>query len=580
MHTLAQGVYRLLLLLAPPGFRRECGEETRALFARSISRANGGELMRRMVRGWWGLLHVAALEWEEVFFGVPNRKRQWERGGVAMSISKMTTLKQAFRSVVRSPAISLGVVALLGLGIGATVTVLSVVDGVLIRSLPYPDADRILLIDEGAHSWPDYIDWRENVGAFESLAAGSGYSVTLAGEVLRDIPAARVSAGFFDLLGARTALGRLPTGEELEGEAQVAILSHAAWERRWGADPQIVGRTLVLNESPVEVIGVLAESFVSPEEMAGAADVFLAIDGQSNLTRGDRSYTVIGRLAPAATLEQAQAELLARAQVISAMEPERYLQADGSLRRTFPPITLQEATSGDARAPLIILLVGAGLLMLVAIGNAASLLLARGEARQGELAVRRALGGGPSINHQLLTEALILSLAGGLVGLVSAMAGLELIQAFEPGDLPRVEALSIDLRVTWMAAGLALIAGLIAGVIPAIRSGRAVPALTLRQAESGSRGRHSGAAGRWLVIAEATLASLLLVGSLTVVQGLRGLLSSDPGLDPNDTWTVGINMGPQLSEEESGETARQIQARLAQLPGVTAIGAGARIPFR
>ncbi len=578
MSTVAALVYRILLLLSPPGFRRECGGAAQALFERSLIGRSGRELMRRVLRGWWGLMQVTAAEWEEQFFGVPNAKRQW-RGGVAMSISKMTTLRQAVRSVVRSPALSLGVIGLLGLGVGATVTVLSVVDGVLIRSLPYPESDRILLVDEGAHSWPDFIDWRETVPAFQVMAAGSGYSVILAGDVLQDIPVARVSGGFFELFDLEARVGRLPTDEELESDVPVGVLSHPAWERRWGADPDIVGRTVTLNGQPVEVIGVLSADFVPPQAITGTPDIILPIDQDGNLTRHDRSYTVLGRLAEGATIAQARAGLRSRAEAFATIEPDLYLDSDGALRRTFPPVTLQEATSGDARPPLLILLTGAGLLLLVAIGNAASLLLARGEARQGELAVRRALGGGPSIRHQLLTEATLLSLAGGALGLLAAMAGVRLVQAFEPGDLPRVEALAIDLRVTAMATALALLAGLLVGVIPAVRSGRSSPATTLRRAEAGARGRHAGTAGRWLVVAEATLASLLLVGSLTVVEGLRGLLSSDPGFDPANVWTVSINMG-QLSDEESSTTGEQIRATLSDMPGVNAAGAGRTVPFQ
>ena len=576
MTTLAGWVYRALLWLTPPDFRREHGQEAAALFRRSLAEGRARRVAwraLRVVRGWWGVVQVAAAEWADVLRGSRTRDGGW---GVVRSTSLAAA--QAVRSIKRAPAISLGVVALLGLGIGATTTVLSVVDGVLVRPLPYPEADRLLMVDQGAHSWPDFLDWREHVAALEPLVAGSGFSLTLAADVLQDIEGARVSAGFFGLFGATAAIGRLPTDAELEAKAPVAVVSYAAWERRWGSDPGLVGRTLTLNGSPIEVVGVLAADFVPPRPVTGSADVFLALDESMELALHDRSWTVVGRLRPGASIDQARVELRERAEAGALTVPEVYLDQRGELARTFPPVSLQEAIAGDARAPLIVLLVGASLLMLVAVGNATSLMLARAAARRGELAIRRTLGAGRALAGQLLLESLMLSLAGAAVGLGVAVGGLELIQAFDPGDIPRVDAIRIDIRVAGLAALLALVAGLGAGLVPAIRSGQVAPASMLRRA--GGRGRMAGSAGRGLVVAEAALASLLLVGSMTVVHGLRDLLQSDPGFSPESRWTASINVGRDASEADRAATAERIRDRLATLPGVRAVGAGVTVPFQ
>ncbi len=561
-------------MLAPAGFRRDDGGESAALFRRSLEELGAKGRSRRIWRGLGGAVEVVGAEWLDMLRPMRTRRRE-----VGMRGSWKAAAHQAARAVTRSPGVGLGVVALLGLGIGATLTVLSVVEGVLLRPLPYPDADRLLLVEQGAHSWPDYLDWRDNVPVLDRVVAGSGFSLTLAADVLQEVEGARVSAGFFELFGARTALGRLPTDTELERRAPVAVLSYAAWERRWGSDPDIVGRTLTLNGVATEVVGVLSDDFIAPRPMTGAADVFLALDPDMSLGVGDRSWTVVARLRGGGTLDEARAALLERAEGRAVVEPRIYLDEAGNLRRTFPPVPLREAIAGDARTPLMILLAGAVLLLLVAVCNAAALLVARSAARRGEIAIRRALGAGSALNVQLVLEAVLLSFAGGLVGVVVALGGLESIQALDPGDVPRVETLTIDGRVALWAGALALLAGVMAGWVPALRSSRVGPAQMLRRSDSGTRGRTTGVAGRGLVVVEAALASLLLAGSMTVVHGLRGLLETDPGFDPSDAWTVSINVGREAAEADRVLAARQIRERLTRLAGAQAVGAGVTLPY-
>ncbi|MGD2067502.1 MAG: ADOP family duplicated permease [Gemmatimonadota bacterium] len=580
---LAVGVYRVLLLLLPGSFRREHGEDSVALFRRTLrdARAEGGRrgAWRAARSGWVGVLRGAGEEVVEAVSGGPASGGSDRRRGRAMTGSAVV---QAWRSVARSPGVTAGVVGLLGLGIGATVTVLSVVDGVLVRALPYPEPERLAVVTEAAHSWPDFLDWRETVPAFETLAAASGQTLTLTDDRPVEVEGARVSDGFFRLLGARVVRGRLPSEDEfLEGSA-VAVLGHAAWERRWGGDPGLIGRTISVDGRPVEVIGMLSADFLPPAALTGpAVDLWVPVDpGDPDLDRHDRSFAVVGRLADGATLDEAADQLAARAEAFAREFPDTYAEADGSPVRTFPPVTLREATSGEARGPLLVLLAGAALLLLVACGNAASLLLARGTARRGELAVRRAMGGGRgAILGQLLAEAGILGVGAGAVGLALARGGLELLRAFEPGDLPRLGEVALDVRVVAVAVAVAVTTGVLAGLLPAWRGARVAPAAALRRAGEGTRGRTAAGRGRWLVAVEAALASLLLVGSLAVVRGFGSLVATDPGFRPEGAWAVSVNVGRDVPEEQRGSDARRIRERLAAVPGVEAVGAGFAVPF-
>lgn len=492
------------------------------------------------------------------------------------------SMKQALRSVGRAPGLSLGVIALLALGVGATTTVFSVVDGVMIRELPYPDADRLVVISEGAHSWPDIVDWGRTVPAFESVAGATGVTLTLSQTIPEEIEGARVGPDFLALLGAQTVRGRLPVEAEYREGRRMAVLGHAAWERRWGGDPGVVGTSLSINGESFEVIGVMSADFAEPAVLTGAGiDVWITVDpNDPALDRHSRSYSALARLAPGATLDAAGEQLEARARAFAAEEPTLYAEDDGTPTRTFPPIDLGEATVGDARVPLLVLLGGAVLLLLVACGNAASLLLARGASRRGELAVRRALGGGSgAITLQLLIEALLLAAAGGALGIGLAVLGVELARAFEPGDLPRVTELTLDLRVGAIALAIALTAGFVTGLVPAWRAAQVSPGLALRGPHQGSRGRLSGAGGRGLVTAEAALASVLVLGSLLVLRAVEDLAGIEPGFEPGGAWAVSIDVGRDLTEEERSQATQAIRAHLIELPGVEAVGAGLNLPF-
>lgn len=583
MSRLTVRVYRALLLLLPRSFRREHGDEIVALFERTVREARGRgrwAQWRAVWTGWVGALSAAVGEWGDESSRVPVVGPRTTEGG---TMGTGMAIRQAFRSVRRGLGLSTAVVALLGLGIGATITVLSVVDGVLVRNLPYPDPDRLVVVQDAAHSWPDFEDWRETVPAFAELAAVSGQTLTLTGDVPVNVEGARISDGFFDLVGATAGRGRLPSMEEYREGRRVTALGYDAWLRRWGGDPSIVGSTIPVDGEPYEVVGVVARDFVAPSALTGQlVELWIPVDPNGpGLTRHTRSFDVLGRLADGASVADATDQLHERAVAFAHDFPDTYAEDDGTPRRLFPAQTLAEATTEDARGPLLILLSGAFLLLLVACGNAASLLLVRGAAREGELATRRALGGARRvILLQLLAESAILALVGAAIGLGLAQVGVGAVRALEPGELPRLGEVSVDLRIAATAIGIAVLAGLGAGLVPAFFGVRASPAEILTRVQGGTRGRTNGAGRRSLVVAEAALASLLLVGSLAVVRGFGGLMAMNPGFEPDGAYAVSIDVGRDVPEEERGEAAERIRETLAAWPGVQAAGAGIAVPYQ
>lgn len=578
-------LYGLALRLLPRGLQDDHHAEIVALFERTVrdAGANGARAACAAVaEGWLGALRAVPGAWRDELAGGRSRLEWGPRGERGKTMSIRMTLRQATRSLVRSPRVTLGVVGLFGLGIGATVTVLSVVDGVLVRSLPYPEADRLVVVQDAAHAWPDFRDWQETVPAFEVLAAASGQTFTLTEAIPQHLEGARISAEFLAMMGAETSRGRLPSADEYAEGRRVTVLGDAAWRRRWGGDPEIVGRTIPIDGIAYQVIGILDAAFQPPDVLTGTeVDVWVPVDpADPELTRHTRSFNVAGRLAPGVSVEGAAVQLEARAIEFASAFPDLYADDAGEPRRRFAPATLADETRGDARGPLSILLAGALLLLLVACGNAASILLARGASRRGELATRRALGGGRrTILAQLLAESTILAVAGWGVGVALAVGGVELFKTLEPGDLPRIGMVSVDLRVAGVALLIAVAAGALAGFVPAWSGSRASPAAVLRRSASGSRGRNGSGIRRGLVLGEAALASLLLVGALTVVQGFSELTVIEPGFEPDGVYALSIDVGRELDEEGRARVTEALLDRLGAFPDVHDVGAGLNVPF-
>ena len=490
-------------------------------------------------------------------------------------------LGTAMRQLRRSPGFVIVVAVTLGLGVGANVIVFSLVSGVLMAPLPYPEADRIVSVSEdnpeidmpvGFTSIPNFRDWRDQNTAFESMALFRGRSASVGTDALPEYAySAYVTSEFFDVFGVQPLLGRSFSTEETAGGEQVAILGHGLWARGFGSDPDIVGRTARLDGNPYTIVGVMPAGFSAPGEWMGPEveiQVWRPFDLSSDDQRGNRSYSVVARLGGDIDLTRAQAEMAV---------------LDGDLRSAYPDangawqiqlITWPDLILGEFR-PTLLLLLGTMLLVLViACANVANLSVTRMLARGRELATRVAMGAGRGrILGQVLAESLLLSCGGAVVGLGLAYGGLSVLRAIEPGELPRLDAVTIDAPVLPFSLVLALASAVGFGTLSAWVASGSDPAQRLRAGKLGSRG--SG----WRL--RATLATAQLVTSFALLAGagllgrsFHRLASTDLGFEPEGVTaaTVALAWGRVTTYEERAAFTRDVLAELAALPGVESSG--------
>ena len=514
-----------------------------------------------------------------------------------------TTVTHAVRSLRRRPAFVGITVFTLALGIGATTTILSVVDGVMLRPLPYPDADRLVALGvtfpgrewvEGEPelqrlagvSWLNFIEVRERARTLDGVVGAERSSVLLPdrGDGPEIVPMARVTEGVFQLLGLEAARGRLFTPEEYEGPsgATPVVLSHATWRDRYGSDPEVVGRTLSgPGEGPAPVIvGVLPEGFRPPEGFGlVGVEYWQPLDPTHPryAERGGRSLVVFGRLAPGVPLAQAREELTTLAAELARDFPEGNVYPDGSWFG-WGANHLRDQVVGTARRPLLFFLGAAALLLAISALNAAGLLLARATDRVGELSLRRALGAGRvAIAGQLLTESLLLSAAGGLVGLGVAWLGVQGFLALSPG-LPRLDAVRVDGRILGLAALVTLGAGLVAGLAPGLGIGRGALAPGLRrtgrgQAAAGGRVRDG------LVSLQLGLALVLGVGASVLMHSFLRVRAVDPGFEPAGLVQFTLSAKRPGVEGPTWAAWDEILDGMSGVRGVTALAGTSNLPF-
>ncbi len=374
-------------------------------------------------------------------------------------------LRLALRSFTRSPGFALVTVALVALGVGATTGIFSVVDGVLLRGLSYPQAGRIVYFQNSSHSFPLFRDCQESRRAFELLAAAQTESVALVGDgAPEDVRAALVTADLLPLFGAWATAGRLLAGDDFAERRDVVVLSHALWQSRWGGDPSVLGTPIDLDGKQRTVVGVLGPGFRPPEAVTGPeVDVWLPLDTDQDLMqrRNVHILEVAARLAPGRTREEAQGEIDAVAAANAERYPDTDRGRDGEPLEV-PLVSIHEATVGRISSTLLMLMGSVLMLLLIACTNVASLFLARATTREREIAVRSALGAGRGrLARQLLTESVVLALTGGVLGSVLAWVGVRAFQALGPQDLPRLADIGVDLRVL----GFAAVASVLTGVV-------------------------------------------------------------------------------------------------------------------
>jgi putative ABC transport system permease protein len=469
--------YRLLLLTFPKQWRREFGDDMLQMFAaqeRDV-RSSGASVARFWIRAvadalWHGSIErgLATIAGTRAFIAGIRRWRWW-----------MHALRQdlvyAVRLMMRTPGASAIALVTLALGIGANAAIFSAVDALLLRPLPYADPDRLVMIWEkriaegGVHNTvapADYLDWSRMNTVFESTAGVATITADLTGtaEPVR-LFAARVSPPFFDLLGVRMAIGRSFHGEEaVVGRNRVVVLTHGLWQRRFGADPGIVGKKIVLGGNPNEIVGVLPQTFEYPDSTIELW-MPLALEGDTEPpSRGNHFLSVYARLKPGTSLEQARAEM----DRLSAQLSEQYPESNRVHRSAVVP--LHDELVGPVRTSLLLLLAAVGFVLLIACVNVANLLLARAAARRREIALRAALGAGQGrLARQAITESLVLAVLGGIAGLLVAKWGVGILQQIAPRNVPilGLGRLGLDLRVVLYAFALSLVTGILFGLIPA-----------------------------------------------------------------------------------------------------------------
>jgi putative ABC transport system permease protein len=490
----------------------------------------------------------------------------------------------ALRRLYKAPGFTVVALVTLALGIGANTAIFSVVNGVLLEPLPYPESDRLVAInhvyngERAVMSGPNFTDVASNAKLLENAAAARRSRVILtgAGEPVR-LDAAEVSASLFNVLRVGPALGRtFAADEDTPGKTDVIILSHALWQQRFGSAPDVIGRRITIDGVRKEVIGVMPQGFSYP----AAREAWLPIEYDENFVskqRGAWQFTAIARLKPGVTPAQSAAEAGAIGRTLARQYPDANANLDIT---TFP---LHEAMVGDIRRSVLVLLGAVAFVLLIACANLANLLLARAASRESEIAVRTALGAGrPRLIRQLLTECVILALAGGGLGLLLAVWGVEFLTSLQPEGIPRLDAVRVNDVVILFTLALALFTGVIFGIVPAIHSTRGGLSGVLKESGRGAATSRGGARLRGaLVVVEMALAVMLLAGAGLLMRSFVRLQAVDPGFRPEQALTFDLTLPDPRYEEDSKRVAffDQLMPRLSALPGVRATGAVMGLPM-
>jgi len=498
-------------------------------------------------------------------------------------------IKHGLRMLVKKPGFTLVAIVTLALGIGANTAIFSVVNAVLLRPLPYPNADRLVAVSENSLkapdisvAYPDYLDWRAQQTVFEEMSARmpTGGVITGASEPERVI-GRLVTPSFFTTLGVQPMLGRAFTeAENNPGSSPVIVISHGVWQRQFGGAADIIGRSITYNGEPWTVVGVMPPWF----DFYGRAninnDVFTPLGRLNNLEfmqdRNSHTVRVTARLKPGVSIEQARAELSA----LSARMATQYPSSNagvGATTRSF-----LDDYIGDQRQSLRVIFTAVAFMLLIACANVANLMLARATTRRREIALRLALGASRwRIVRQLMTESLVIALAGGAFGVLLATWGIKLLSQLDVGELSRLDEVSIDGRVLGFTFLITLVVGVISGLFPALQNSRLGLNEALKEGDRVSSAGSGGRLRRSLVAAEVALALMLLVGAGLTVRSFDRLTSVEPGFDPHNVLTFRMRL-PDAKYKEASQTVafcRQAMARVSALPGVEHVAVATGFPL-
>lgn len=495
-------------------------------------------------------------------------------------------LRFALRTLARRPLITIAAILCLGLGIGATTAVFSLVNSILLRPLPYPGSEHLYNLwlrfpNQGVMRSPgsgkEFVDLREQHQTFSEVAGMIGWYFNLSGvEPPVRLLGARASASLFRLLGTQPVLGRPYTDEEQERGDAVVVLSHGLWQRSFGGDPDIIDRTILLDQKPYTIVGVMPAGF---RAMPTFAEVWVPLVPNPAVARNTRGVAMLARLAENVDRVRAQNDLDVIEQRFTQEYPDIYPQ-DGSWGIHLIP--LYEAVVGDVAGRLRVFLGAVVLVLLIACINVANLLLSQATEREKEIALRSALGASRrSIWRQLLTESVLLALFGGTVGVLLAWAGTKGITLLRLGNLPRLEEIGLDGRVLAVSLVVSIASGIGFGLAPALRLGRVDLQSTLKEG-----GRTAAAGGRhtlrsMLVVFELALALVVLVGTGLMLRSFQNLQAVDPGFRTQDIATFQVYLAPGTYANDQAMVGfyRQLREKLRALQGVEGVGLISSMPF-
>ena len=521
----------------------------------------------------------------KAFGGVDQSKEECRSArGVGLIENTVRDITYSLRVLLKNYAFTIVVVLTLALGIGANTAIFSFANGILLRPLPYPQSDRLVVLDETALkqgvasmsvSYPNFLDWREQNTVFEDIGTyyGTGrFSLIGAGEPV-DIRGSRISHGLFEILRVPPQLGRTFTAnEDRPNEDAVVILGYDLWQRNFGGDPNILGKKITISNRSRTVIGVMPQGFKFPE----VSDLWVPLALTPKLfTRNDHGLNSIARLKDGVTLAQAQSEMH---NIAARIEQQNPVTNEGLGVNV---MSLHENLSGDYREALLVLLGVVGCVLLVACVNVANLMLARGTARQKEFALRSALGASRwRIVRQLLLESLLLATVGGVLGFVLSIWALRLLLSAIPFQLPFWMNFNVDLRVLGFTIGITLLTGLIFGSAPALQTSRVDLNDTLKEGGRGSTGVRSRARSL-LVVTEIALSLMLLVGAGLMIQSFVRLRHVNIGLDPKNVLTASVSLPQTKYREPESRTQffKQLVERVRNLPGVESASGTGTLPL-
>jgi predicted permease len=512
-------------------------------------------------------------------------------------------IRFALRSFVKNPGFALAAILSLAIGIGANTSIFSVANALLFRPLPYEGSDRLVIlwnrspglnIIEDWFSTAQYYDIKTAHHGFEqiAIAIGGNYNLTGQGDPER-VGVIRASSSLLPMLGAHPALGRLLTqDEDSPGHPATAVLTDGIWARRFGRDPRMIGKSIIINGQTYEVVGVLPQPFSLPREVlplldgTEQAEIFLPLPlaPSASQVRTHEDYNIVGKLKLQVSLAQAQAEMDTITARLRRDFPDNY-PSNGGL--TFSIVPLLEQVVGDVRRSLLVLLGSVGFVLLIACANVANLLLSRAVARRQEMAVRTALGASRwRIVRQLLTESLLLSLCGGALGILICLLSVKWIHILGTKSIPRLQDLGIDGRVLLFTLLLSLFSGILFGLSPALRISRRDLSSTLKDASRGSAGS-SAVWGRGnsvrglLVVSELALSVVLLIGAGLLIRSFARLQDVLPGFNPAGVLTFDLTMTGRKYDDKQTilNTYRRLWERLEHLPGAKAAGGVSALPL-